>query len=179
MDPQGRGAASGWDYVKGLQAAGAQGEHGRLCSCCCRLCCLHSAAGAPPAGGTAPGAAAAAGDAAAAVGASLLLLLLLLPPPPAALQAEALVLSLSQQQLLTSGADCIPSLRGLPSLLLRSDADAFASENVKSAEGGRGEAAFSVAKVDPVTGEVAGVFVTRRLSGRSRAQRGAACTSCL
>ncbi|PSC73651.1 33kDa oxygen evolving of photosystem II isoform A [Micractinium conductrix] len=49
MDPQGRGAASGWDYVKGLQAAGAQ--------------------------------------------------------------------------------------------------DAFASENVKSAEGGRGEAAFSVAKL--------------------------------
>lgn len=26
MDPQGRGAASGWDYVKGLAAAGDQGE---------------------------------------------------------------------------------------------------------------------------------------------------------
>ncbi len=26
MDPQGRGAASGWEYVKGLAAAGAQGE---------------------------------------------------------------------------------------------------------------------------------------------------------
>lgn len=28
MDPQGRGAASGWEYVKGLAAAGAQGECG-------------------------------------------------------------------------------------------------------------------------------------------------------
>jgi hypothetical protein len=26
MDPQGRGAASGWEYVKGLAAAGAQEE---------------------------------------------------------------------------------------------------------------------------------------------------------
>lgn len=26
MDPQGRGAASGWEYVKGLAAAGAQGQ---------------------------------------------------------------------------------------------------------------------------------------------------------
>jgi photosystem II oxygen-evolving enhancer protein 1 len=38
------------------------------------------------------------------------------------------------------------------------DADEFLKENNKSAAAMKGEAVFSIAKVDPVTGEIAGVF---------------------
>nr|BAF94213.1 33kDa oxygen evolving protein of photosystem II [Hafniomonas montana] len=40
----------------------------------------------------------------------------------------------------------------------RADAEELAKENSKSAASSKGSAVFSIAKVDPVTGEVAGVF---------------------
>ncbi len=39
-----------------------------------------------------------------------------------------------------------------------SDADEYLKENVKSTKALKGSAVFAVAKVDPVTGEIAGVF---------------------
>ncbi len=39
-----------------------------------------------------------------------------------------------------------------------SDADEYAKENSKSTVALKGQAVFSVAKVDPATGEIAGVF---------------------
>lgn len=42
--------------------------------------------------------------------------------------------------------------------------DEFAEENIKSAEPTKGQAAFAISKVDPVSGEVAGVFKTLQLS---------------
>lgn len=38
------------------------------------------------------------------------------------------------------------------------DSEEYAKENAKSVAPGRGEAVFSIAKVDPATGEIAGVF---------------------
>eukprot|EP00878_Enallax_costatus_P044826 GHUV01053581.1.p2 GENE.GHUV01053581.1~~GHUV01053581.1.p2 ORF type:complete len:152 (-),score=27.39 GHUV01053581.1:503-958(-) len=40
----------------------------------------------------------------------------------------------------------------------RSDDEELAKENIKSAASSKGSAVFSVAKVDPATGEIAGVF---------------------
>lgn len=40
----------------------------------------------------------------------------------------------------------------------RADADELQKENNKSTKGLKGSAVFSVAKIDPLTGEIAGVF---------------------
>ena len=53
------------------------------------------------------------------------------------------------------GSSGYDNAMGLPG---RADAEEFLKENVKSTKALKGSAVFSVAKVDPATGEVAGVF---------------------